>query len=299
MRSADGSDSASSDDGVERLHRADRIGAGRRLAGEHDGVGPFVDRVGRVADLGAGRAGARRASTRAPASRQSTGRPSARALRMICFCTRGNLLERHLEAEIAARDHHALRDVRIAGEVLHGRRALDLGDERRRARRLRPSRSLRPQHVVGRLHEAQARRDRRRARARSADRPRPSRSPPRRAARRPGALMPLCSPSEPPVTTTVVSSSGDRVDDPQLDAAVVEQQAIARLAERTQLGVRREDLPGARRRVARRRCAARLLRAGCRGRPPASGPVRIFGPLRSCMMATCRPARRDASRIAR
>ena len=50
-----GSSSASRMIGVERLHRADRIRAGRRLAREHDRVDAFVDGVGRIADLRARR----------------------------------------------------------------------------------------------------------------------------------------------------------------------------------------------------------------------------------------------------
>ncbi len=116
--------------------------------------------------------------------------------------------------------------------------------------------------------------------------------------RTPGALMPLCSPNEPPVTTTVVSSAGDV---PTTRSSILPSSSRSRSpsrAERTSSAYCVETRPGP---PTASPASIRSSSPSCssNGCPPGSGPVRIFGPLRSCMMAMCRPVRRDASRIAR
>ena len=54
-----------------------------------------------------------------------------------------HLLERHLETEVAARHHDALRDLEDGREVAHGGRSLDLCDER--------------DHAAGRIHDVAGR----------------------------------------------------------------------------------------------------------------------------------------------
>ena len=141
------------DDRRQRLHGANRIRAGRGLAGEHDRVRPFVHRVCRIADLGA-------SGTRTFAHRledlcgDDHGPPSARAAANNQLLHAGHLLEGHLEPEIAARDHHAISSTEHGVEVLDGRGALDLRDDRRGTSGVGHD-LLRAQHVVHRLHETQ------------------------------------------------------------------------------------------------------------------------------------------------
>ena len=70
--------------------------------------------------------------------------------------------------------------------------------------------------------------------------------------------------------------------------------------DRDQLGVRASKMRPGRAGaspVAMRSVVA--VRRACSGRPPASGPVRIFGPLRSCRMATDAARRSAAARMRR
>ena len=67
----------------------------------------------------------------------------------------------------------------------------------------------------------------------------------------PGALIPLCPPSAPPWTTTTSRPAAGSSNDLELDAPVVEQQAIARLRRSHELGVGSEDAARLARRVAR------------------------------------------------
>ena len=111
--------------------------------------------------------------------------------------------------------------------------------------------SLALQHVVGRLHEAQ--RDEidaeREPEAQIGRVLRGHRRMPGSAT--PGALMPLCSPSQPPVTTTVVSSSGAVSMTRSSRRPSSMKQAIARPGRAHQLGVGREDPPALGRQIAR------------------------------------------------
>ena len=58
-----------------------------------------------------------------------------------------------------------------------------------------------------------------------------------------------------------------------------------------QTGEGRRDAPGPAERSRRSRSAASRPASSAIGRPPSSRPVRIFGPPRSCRIATSRPAR--------
>ncbi len=102
-----GIDLGVADDQIERLHRPHRIRADRRLAGQHDRVDAVVDGVGGVADLGARRPrlGAHRLEHLRGDDHRDAER--ARAPRDFLLHAR-HPLERQLEAEIAARDHHGV-----------------------------------------------------------------------------------------------------------------------------------------------------------------------------------------------
>ena len=117
--------------------------------------------------------------------------------------------------------------------------------------------------------------------------------------RTPGALIPLCSPSGPPLTTVVTISCAVGRLHPQFDVPVVEQQAVAAPHRRRERRVGRGHAAGPAHEVAGRRSGASSPSTSWMGRPPARRPVRIFGPLRSCRIATCRPAVAAAARIVR
>ena len=109
----------------------------------------------------------------------------------------------------------------------------------------------------------------------------------------PGALMPLCSPSGPPSTT---SSTARRRRCARRRAARSCRRPAAADRRAAPSGsssaIGREDPPGPPTSSPARDpqlVSARAARAACRR---GSGPVRIFGPLRSCMIATWRPAAR-------
>ena len=57
----------------------------------------------------------------------TTGLPAARPARVICFCTPGHFLQRHLDAEIAARHHQRVGEIQDFVEPVHRLRLLDLG----------------------------------------------------------------------------------------------------------------------------------------------------------------------------
>ena len=112
----------------------------------------------------------------------------------------------------------------------------------------------------------------------------------------PGRLMPLCSPSGPPATTVVFTRRAVRRFDPQLDAPIVEQQAVARAHRCGQPGEGGRDQPGAADRGPGDDVERVAGREACSGAAAFERPVRILGPLRSCRMATWRPARSPAAR---
>ena len=142
------------------------------------------------------------ASTRAPASRQSPG-DRGPGRRDDLLLNARNLLERHLEPEVAARDHHAMHLAENGIQVLERRRPLDLRDDG----------TLRPASAINCFALATSAAVCTKLMATKST---PSARPNRRSAsslsvihdagkRTPGALIPLCSPSGPPVTTTVVN----------------------------------------------------------------------------------------------
>ena len=57
----------------------------------------------------------------------TTGLPARRDMRVICFCTPGHALERHLDPEIAARHHQGVGQVEDLVQPGHRLRLLDLG----------------------------------------------------------------------------------------------------------------------------------------------------------------------------
>ena len=127
---------------------------GGRLARQHDRVGAFVDGIGRVADLGAGRPRLDAHRLEAPASRRSPAGPRARAHADDLLLHARHLLERHLETEIAARHHHALRESqdRVEFSIAAGRSILAMiGVDSTGVVDDRP----RPRDIVCGLHEAE------------------------------------------------------------------------------------------------------------------------------------------------
>ncbi len=198
--------------------------------------------------------------------------------------------ERQLEPEIAARHHHR---VGLAQDLLDVRdrfRPFQLGYERDVRGAGVAQRLARLAHVGGGLHEAQGDEIDALAGRRTRGPRRPSASTRPTAASTPGALMPLCSPSSPPSTTVVLRPLTVRVLHPQLDPPVVEQQRVAAVHRLGQIGVGGGDPAGLALEVAgldHQRSSPAFSGSGF---PPLSGPVRIFGPLRSCRRATQRRA---------
>ena len=96
-------------DGGHGAHRADRMGAHRGLLGEHHRVGPVQDRVGDVGDLRA--RGPRRDDHGVEHLRGRDRGPRHRARqRQHPLLHHRHLLHGQLDAQVAARDHHAVGD---------------------------------------------------------------------------------------------------------------------------------------------------------------------------------------------
>ena len=138
---------------VEHFDRTHRKQAGRGLTREHDGVGAFHHGIGGIAHLRARRPrlGAHRLEHLSGDDHWSGPRP--RKPDDLLLHAR-HTLESHFQAEIAASDHDALGDLENRGQVVHRRRALDLGDERHHASRRCGDRS-RAFHILGGLNEAE------------------------------------------------------------------------------------------------------------------------------------------------
>ena len=116
----------------DRGHHLDglaRILADRRLLGEHHGVGSVEDRVGHVGHLGTGGAGGVDHRVEHLGGRdRGAGEPARHAQQL--FLDDRDVFDRQLDAEIAARDHHA---VGRADDFLRGvdrLRLLDLCHQR-------------------------------------------------------------------------------------------------------------------------------------------------------------------------
>jgi len=117
------------DDPGHGAHGLDRELAHAGLAGEHDRVRAVEDGVRAVRDLGAG--GPRRADHRV----EHLGGDDDRLGLLAChgdgaLLDHRHLLERELDAQVAAGDHDAVERADDLGEVLDRLRLLDLGDDR-------------------------------------------------------------------------------------------------------------------------------------------------------------------------
>ena len=121
-------------DAVHRRDRLDRILPGRGFRRQHHGVGAFEDRGRDVGHLGARRH--RIGDHRFQHLRRDHHRlaGAARGARDLLLDA-GHFLERHLDAEIAARDHQRVGEVHDLGEARHRLRLLDLGHHGRAAAR--------------------------------------------------------------------------------------------------------------------------------------------------------------------
>ena len=113
-------------DAVHGLDRFDRIGAGGRLRRQHDGVGALEDGGGDVGDFGAGRhrRGDHRFQHLGGDDHRLAGAAGGAGDLLL---DAGHALERHLDAEIAARDHQRVGVLDDLGETLDRLRLLDLG----------------------------------------------------------------------------------------------------------------------------------------------------------------------------
>ena len=98
-------------DAVHGGDRLDRILPGRRFRRQHDGVGALEDGGRHVGHLGAGRhrAGDHRFQHLGRDHHRLAGAP--RAARHLLLDAR-HLLQRHLDAEVAARHHHGVGEIR-------------------------------------------------------------------------------------------------------------------------------------------------------------------------------------------
>ncbi len=105
-----------------------RIFADGRLAGEHDGVGAVVDRVGHVGDFGA--RGARVLDHRFEHLRGGDhGLGVLGGAADDVLLNGGNFFRRNFHAQIAASHHDAVGDLQDGFEMLDGLRLFQLGDD--------------------------------------------------------------------------------------------------------------------------------------------------------------------------
>ena len=116
--------------GLDRQHR---VRADGRLGRQEDRVGAVEDRVGDVAGLGA------RRTRRDDHRLEHLGRDDRRHAEVErapdeLLLDDRHLLERQLNAEVAAGDHHRVGGPRDVVEVVDGGPRLDLGDDRQRGR---------------------------------------------------------------------------------------------------------------------------------------------------------------------
>ena len=117
--------------GGDPVHGRDRLdgkGAGGGLGRQHDRVGAFEDGGRDVRDLGAGRH--RRGDHRFQHLRGDDHRLAGAAGGAgDLLLDAGHLLERHLDAEVAAGDHQRVGELDDRGEALDRLRLLDLGQD--------------------------------------------------------------------------------------------------------------------------------------------------------------------------
>ena len=183
----------------------DGILADGGFAGEHHGVGAVVDGVGDVGDLGA--RGARILDHRLQHLR---GRDDRLAVlggaANDVLLNGGNLFRRNFHAQIAARHHDAVGDLQNAVEVLDGLRLFELGDDPGFAAE-RGNAVAHQAHIFGGADEGNGDGIDAVASARTRD---PALSFSVSEGTRtgmPGRLMPLFSPSMPPLMISQTTSS--------------------------------------------------------------------------------------------
>ena len=113
-----------------RGHDVGRVVADRRLTREHHGVRAVEHRVGDVAHLGPGRR--RRVDHRLEhLRRRDDGRADLDAVPHDALLEVRHVLERAVDAEVAAGDHHRVGGGGDLGQIAERRRRLDLGHDPR------------------------------------------------------------------------------------------------------------------------------------------------------------------------
>ena len=132
-----------------RPHDVDRVDSDRRLARQHQGVGAVEHRVGDVADLGARRRRRRDHALHHLRRRDHRHAGVDAAPHDLLLHVR-HVLERALDAEVAAGDHHRVGHGDDLVEVIDRRERLDLGDQ---AGRQRGDRVAHLGEIVGVTHE--------------------------------------------------------------------------------------------------------------------------------------------------
>ena len=116
-------------DGGHHLHREHGVLAHRRLLGEHHRVRAVEDRVGHVGHLGArGPGGVNHRLEHLSGRDRRLGAPPGHGEQALLH--ERDLLDRQLDAEVAARDHDPVGRVDDLLGVRRGLRLLDLGDQR-------------------------------------------------------------------------------------------------------------------------------------------------------------------------
>ena len=178
------------DDAGHRRDRLHRVGADAGLARQHHRVGAVEHRVGDVGRLGPGRA--RMGDHRL----EHLGRDDHRLGVVAADLDRPllhdrHLLERHLDAEVAARDHDAVEGEHDLFEPVDRLGLLDLGDDRAVDADLVHD-LVHELDVFGRAHERQRDEVDARAAARTRGRRRPCPTSPAPTPRRRAATGPCC-----------------------------------------------------------------------------------------------------------
>jgi hypothetical protein len=116
------------DDAVENPDRLDRVGSGRRLGGQHHRVRAVQDRVGDVRDLGARRSEIRDHGLE-HLGRDDDRRPRQAGFPEDLLLGDRDLLDRHLDPEVAARHHDRPSSGQDLVEAAQGLRPFQLGDD--------------------------------------------------------------------------------------------------------------------------------------------------------------------------
>ena len=283
------------DDPRHRAHGVDRPGADRRLAREHQRVGAVEDGVGGVGGLGA-----RRARVLDHRLEHLGGDDDGLGLAAGeldgALLHERHVLERHLDAEVAAGDHDAVEGRDDALEVVDRLRLLDLGDDGHARAELVHDR-VDVGDVVGRAHEGQG--DHVDAEAhREAEVLAVLVGQRGHADRDAGQVDALVvADTSPPTTVSVSTSVSVDLDGPEHDLAVVDEQEVTGADVTGQAGIRRADDGVVALDVSGRDGEA-LARLSVTG-PSAKRPVRILGPCRSTRMPTARPEASLAARTSR